>query len=123
MAVDKKSDHVGNHGGGYIDNDGQSRQFTYIDHDVKTSISTTLDIDKQAVQDELKQYRENLLAKIFAIHASLCPLPFVSFTLRGDVSEITWNETMLQDPGVPTDRLQVLYTILSNRAEITSKVI
>ena len=41
MAVDKKSDHVGNHGGTYIDNDGQSKQFTYIDHDKKTKFAPT----------------------------------------------------------------------------------
>lgn len=37
MAVDKKSQHVGNHGGVYTDNDGQTKQFTYIDHDRNTT--------------------------------------------------------------------------------------
>lgn len=37
MAVDKKGDHVGNHGGAYIDINGMSRQFTIIDHDRHTS--------------------------------------------------------------------------------------
>lgn len=37
MAVDKKSQHVGNHGGVYTDNDGQIKQFTYIDHDRNTT--------------------------------------------------------------------------------------
>lgn len=39
MAVDKKSDYVGNHGGKYTDEHGQTRQFTYVDHDVKPKIS------------------------------------------------------------------------------------
>ena len=38
MAVDKKSDYVGNHGGAYTDVDGQSKQFTYVDHDPKVKI-------------------------------------------------------------------------------------
>lgn len=35
MAVDKKSQHVGNHGGRYVDLHGHTKQFTYIDHDKK----------------------------------------------------------------------------------------
>ena len=37
MAIDKKSQHVGNHGGVYTDNDGMTKQFTYIDHDKHTT--------------------------------------------------------------------------------------
>ncbi len=39
MAVDRKGDYVGNHGGAYTDIDNMSRQFTYIDHDKKSKIS------------------------------------------------------------------------------------
>ncbi len=39
MAVDKKSDYVGNHGGKYTDEQGLTKQFTYVDHDVKSKIS------------------------------------------------------------------------------------
>lgn len=39
MAVDRKADYVGNHGGTYTDIDGMSRQFTTIDHDIKSKIS------------------------------------------------------------------------------------
>ena len=38
MAVDKKSQHVGNHGGVYTDMEGMSKQFTTIDHDKKSKI-------------------------------------------------------------------------------------
>ena len=37
MAIDKKSQHVGNHGGVYTDKDGMTKQFTIIDHDRHTS--------------------------------------------------------------------------------------
>lgn len=37
MAIDKKSQHVGNHGGVYTDIDGQTKQFTIIDHDKHTT--------------------------------------------------------------------------------------
>lgn len=37
MAVDKKSQHVGNHGGAYTDIDGMTKQFTYVDHDRNTT--------------------------------------------------------------------------------------
>lgn len=35
--MDKKSQHVGNHGGVYTDIDGQTKQFTVIDHDKHTT--------------------------------------------------------------------------------------
>jgi hypothetical protein len=35
--MDKKSQHVGNHGGRYTDIDGQTKQFTYVDHDRHTT--------------------------------------------------------------------------------------
>lgn len=37
MAVDRKADYVGNHGGAYVDESGQTRQFTYVDHDRNTT--------------------------------------------------------------------------------------
>ncbi len=37
MGVDSKSQHVGNHGGVYTDIDGQTKQFTVIDHDRHTT--------------------------------------------------------------------------------------
>lgn len=40
MAVDKKSDYY-TASESYVDMEGHSRRFTYIDHDVKTKISTT----------------------------------------------------------------------------------
>lgn len=39
MAVDRKADYVGNHGGAYSDMDGMSRQFTYVDHDKKLKVA------------------------------------------------------------------------------------
>jgi hypothetical protein len=41
MAVDRKADHVGDHGGRYTDIDGASKQFTYVDHDKKTRIGVS----------------------------------------------------------------------------------
>lgn len=50
MAVDRKADHVGNHGGAYTDQDGMSRQFTYVDHDPKTRISFSNNITTYKVR-------------------------------------------------------------------------
>lgn len=60
MAVDRKADYVGNHGGAYTDVDGQSRQFTYIDHDKKTKISRERETkeEKQKRKDLLKAYKQ-----------------------------------------------------------------
>jgi hypothetical protein len=48
--MDKKSDHVGNHGGRYTDIDGQTKQFTYVDHDRHTSRLKSWDYTKKESQ-------------------------------------------------------------------------
>lgn len=60
MAVDKKSDHVGNHGGAYTDIDGMRKQFTYVDHDKKTKIGisavTPFNIEWDALELAVKDH-------------------------------------------------------------------
>lgn len=113
--MDKKSKHVGNHGGRYTDIDGMSKQFTYIDHDKKTTVSTFIDVNEPFDQ---KAYRGSVIKRITDISASLCPSEFVDFTLRGQGrGEIEWNTDMLIDDGLPTNRLRELCAILENRNE------
>ena len=126
MAVDRKADYVGNHGGSYTDNDGMSKQFTVIDHDKKTKIST----GKQEKEDFTAffiQYRKELINRILDIPASLCPIEYQDFTVRGDQATIvTWNQKMITDKGFDTWRLRNLAVILENRSELmglTGKVI
>lgn len=118
---DKKSDHVGNHGGAYVDNDGMSKQFTYVDHDVKTKIATTPSLsekERMRLADEMKTYRTGLILKITISPPSLCPDIFQDFTLRGkERTNIEWNEQMLQDPGLPLQKLIDIWTLLSKRVE------
>lgn len=115
MAVDSKSQHVGNHGGRYIDNDGQSKQFTYIDHDKKPTISFhTEEVDKEWQG----KYTKELVDRIMDIPASICPVEFQDFTVRGEnQAVITWNKTMILDSGMDLGKLRDLCTILENRAE------
>jgi|SRR6187402_100621 len=120
MAVDRPGDYVGNHGGGYVDNDGQRKQFTYIDHDPKTKISglVSTDKDKEAIKDSLSTYKKELVQRILDVPASLSPIEFYEFTVRGEgQSVITWNETMLRDEGITLNRLRDLCTILERRFE------
>lgn len=112
MAVDRKSDHYTS-AKGYTDLDGQSRQFTFIDHDKKTKISGFTKSDEDF---SLKDYRNQLLKRITDIPASLCPEPFNSFVLVGDKSVIEWNADMLMDAGVSIDRLSELTRLLENKA-------
>lgn len=119
MSYNKRKEYVGNHGGAYVDMDGNSRQFTYVDHDVKTKIMTTVtsDQEKQRIKDELASYRVGLINKISVSPPSFCPDLFEKFTLRGDREHIEWNNTMLTDPGVPLQTLTDLWTLLSKRVE------
>lgn len=123
MAVDKKSDHVGNHGGAYIDNDGMRRQFTYIDHDPKTKISGSVTTDKEQkeIKSSLSEYRKELAERILALPASLCPIEFSEFKLLGDSQAvIQWNEKMVRDEGMTVNRLRDLCVVVENRFETTS---
>lgn len=119
MAVDKKSQHVGNHGGRYTDLEGMSKQFTYVDHDPKTKISVPApDTD---FKKELSDYRKALIQRILDLPASAADLVHSDFTQRGDKEKVSWNENMVTDPGISMERLNELYTITSNRLDLYGK--
>lgn len=119
MAVDKKSNHVGNHGGAYTDMDGMSRQFTYIDHDKKPKMA--INPSKEEILEakkSLKGYRSELITRITALPASVCPSVFIDYTIRGEGhSNVEWNIDMLIDAGVPLNQLRDLCTLSENKAE------
>ncbi len=73
------------------------------------------------------EYRDELVQRVLDNPASLCPLEYQDFTIRGEqATVVTWNEKMLTDKGLSTNRLRDLAVILENRAELiglTSKVI
>jgi len=118
MSIDKKSQHVGNHGGVYTDNDGQTKQFTYIDHDKKTTISAAVS-KKEDFTSFFKQYREELIERIIHVPAVYCPMEYQDFTnSRGEnVTTITWNTQMLSDEGLQISRLRGLAVMLENKAD------
>lgn len=114
MAHIPKSKYVGDHSGKYTDLDGMSKQFTYVDHDKKMSISfQNLESEPFSMVD----YRKELLTRITELPASICPDIFVDFTLRGDRSVVEWNKPMLEDEGLPISRLRDLCVLLENKAE------
>jgi hypothetical protein len=125
MAVDKKSDHVGNHGGAYTDNDGMSKQFTYVDHDIKTSVSTNKPLtedEKKDIRNNLKVARANLLKAILDIPAVFCHEVHQDFTLRGEsVTSIQWNKEMLSDEGLPMEKLNDIRTLADNKKSLLKK--
>lgn len=72
MAVDKKSDHVGNHGGAYTDNDGNRKQFTVIDHDKKPSISahtSISDTELEEIKKSLDEFTESTIEFVLLLPA------------------------------------------------------
>lgn len=99
----------------YRDLEGNMKSFTVIDHDKKTKINTTVNIDKHGVTQELADYRTKLQAKILDLPASACPdFPFSDFKVRDGIT-IGWNEVMIMDPGTPLNQLQDIYTLTSNK--------
>ncbi len=120
--MDKKSQHVGNHGGRYTDMDGNTKQFTYIDHDVKTTIGVTAPMKKKEVDQlkaEINNYRKELQAEILNYPASLCNYIYEDFTTRGEGNPtIEWNKNMIMDEGTDTEKLRVICQLIRNRIEL-----
>lgn len=104
MAVDKKSDHVGDHGGRYTDMQGNTKQFTYIDHDPKSKLSAY--IPDGTAAEKVKQHRLESIEKILSIPAVFAHAIHEQYTIRGaDVNTVQWNETMLRDEGLDSYKL------------------
>jgi len=113
MAVDKKSQHIGNHGGRYTDNDGLSKQFTVIDHDKKPKISIRNDKPEENWE---QKYRESLMQRILSISASFCPSLYYEATVRGEGKKvITWNEDVLNKMDI--NKLRTICVLTENKSK------
>lgn len=118
MAVDKKSDYVGNHGGAYTDADGMSRQFTYVDHDKKSKMTiTTSKEDISEAKRQLKEFRDDTVKAILSLPPSAVPELFHIFTIRGK-DGIRWDENMVKDPSIDIWKLRTLLGFTEERANI-----
>lgn len=97
----------------YDDLEGNVKNFTEIDYDKKQTISvnlTNVDTDWEPI------YRKQLIARIFEYAAVFCPIHLIDYTLRGEAqTNITWNQTLLEDPGISVWRLRDLSVLLENR--------
>lgn len=98
MAVDRKADHVGNHGGVYTDIDGQTKQFTVIDHDKKVKISPHIPESEKEIK-EREKWNANFLKE--RIETVLLLPPTNIYNASGGIyntllnifpTEVTWNE-------------------------------
>lgn len=100
MAVDRKADHVGNHGGRYTDMDGQTKQFTYIDHDVKTKIGVTAKMPEEELDKlkaDLERFKREAIAEILAMPAVSAAYfeDYEPFIIRDLEKGIIWNEPVV----------------------------
>jgi hypothetical protein len=109
----------------YKDDDGNMKNFTFIDHTVKTTIggSPKLNQDElDEISNQRKLHKEELCNRIFAISASLCPMDFDDFVIRGEGhSKIEWNKPMIIDEGMDPIKRMFLCNILENRMDMTKK--
>ena len=113
MATDKKSDHYTS-AQGYTDLDGMSRQFTFVDHDKKPTVS--LNNSKVDFQ-ELKNYRAELVSRIVDLSPMYCPPLFKDFIVNG-----LWNKDMLENEGVPLQTLRDLAVLMENTDKIINNI-
>lgn len=101
----------------YTDEDGQLKTFTFVDWDRKSKLSAYVPTGNALEQHTLD--RHNLIQSILELPAAYCPGPEASFTLRGEgYKNIEWNKEMLQDAGVPFERLQRIKVIIQKRLAI-----
>lgn len=123
MAVDKKSQHYTS-AKNYTDLDGNSKSFTFIDHDVKTKIAAkvTSPEEIEEAKSGLKDYKKQIINRILSIPPSVCPEIFHDFTKRGEIG-ISWDKDMLNDEGVPLERLRDILTMLENKIVIERIII
>lgn len=108
-------------GEAYRDMEGNMKQFSSVDWDSKLTknMGVTTKGEYNEIRESLKDYRLDLIQRVLDIPASLCPLPFQDFTVRGEsITKIPWNETMIKDPGLDISRLRDLCILLENRAGI-----
>lgn len=102
MAVDKKSQHVGNHGGAYTDIDGMRKQFTYIDHDKKTKIATgkISKTELKKLKKSIDDYTERQIAEVLALPAVNVRNNhglYEEFIIRdAEDGKIKWHEEMVK---------------------------
>lgn len=119
MAVDRPGQYY-NPPANYHDPDGQLKTFTYRDLDKKKIPMGTVVTPEELkeIKESEKTYKEQLIERILAVNAAFCPLEYSDYTVRGaNVTQLTWNETMLRDSGVGTQILRDLVVILENRVE------
>ena len=100
--MDKKSQHVGNHGGRYTDESGMSRQFTYIDHDKKTKIglNSMSDSEFQSLKKNINTAIDREIDEILALPAvniSNNEGLYDEFIIRDQEKGILWHESMVRD--------------------------
>ncbi len=74
--------------------------------------------ESEMVENDLVISRKNLITKILSLPAVYCPEVFADFTVRGqDVTKVEWNEKMIRDPGMETQRLWDIRILTENRIE------
>lgn len=119
MAVDRKADHVGNHGGAYTDNNGMAKQFTYVDHDVKPTIATgkLATGELVTIKAEMAEYRERVYNDILGLSATLAPTELFYLTKRMEgMTRVEWDTSKLEN--LDTTALSTVLRLLENRAEL-----
>ena len=72
-----------------------------------------------SIKNKLMEYRKELQEEILSLPASMFPKEFQDFIKRGeDMSTITWNKSMIEDPGVPLDTLIDLKVLTEKRIDL-----
>lgn len=103
----------------YTGRDGLSRQSTLLSYEDKTKVATTVKLSSEELSTILgsqELFRRSLIERILAINPALAGEryePFINRLVKE--RRLEWNIRMIADPGIPTDQLRDMVTILENR--------
>lgn len=84
----------------YKDEDGNMKNFTFIDHDIKTSIGVLIEGEdnKRAREAWMTKYKEESIAEILVMPPISCPAHVIDTYIIRDVEQnkLRWNEELVR---------------------------
>lgn len=93
----------------YDDMEGNVKQFTYVDHDIKTKVSNHISGNIDDVRNAIKKYREDKIEEVLAMPAvSIGDMEQYQVLINRSAEGITWNKNAVKELLLTTDHVYFL---------------
>lgn len=103
----------------YRDLDGNSKSFTYVNHDSKgtTTLYNTTEEEKEEIFKQLQADRKRLEDNILKEDGTLCPFPLQGIYTVVVGERRVWKEETIRDKGVSFDTILTIWNLVEKRKE------